>query len=197
MKKQLAIIIGLVFVSFKNTESNNCIFQLYSIIDNSMLERYEKVVTHNEFGIRHSIDSINYQVIRRWNYDMIPIIESISNKLTNIDFDKEYHDNGQLKAVGFKTASNHTFIGRWKYYSDSGKLDSVVDYDKKYKVSFCDFYQIAENNRMTGKTSKINFNPDKRVWRVEKWNYEENSATGIELQVDSMTIKKIELFRIN
>lgn len=195
MNRQIIILIGLIFVSFTNNESKDCITDLYSMIDNTMIDKYEKVITQNEFGIRHSIDSMNYQIIRRWKDDMTPIIESISNELTNIDHWKEYHDNGQLKAIGFMTTSVHTYIGKWKYYSDLGKLDRVVDYEKKYKVPFCDFYQIAKDNGLTGKTSLINFDTEQRKWRIEKWNYGEESASaiGIELQVDSMKIEKIEL----
>ena len=39
---------------------------------------------------------------------------------------------------------------------------------------------------------------EQRKWRIEKWNYGEESASaiGIELQVDSMKIKEIELIGI-
>ncbi len=198
MARQIIILINLVFLSFTNNDSKDCITDLYSMVDNTMIDNYEKVITQNEFGIRHSIDSINYQIIRRWKDDMIPIIESISNELTNIDHWKEFHDNGQLKAVGFMTTSDHNYIGKWKYYSYSGKLDSIVNYDQKYKVPFCEFYQIAKDKGLTGKTSKINFDVEQRKWRIEKWNYGEESAsaTGIELQVDSLKIEKIELMGI-
>ena len=123
---------------------------------------------------------------------------SISNELTNIDHWKEFHMNGQLKSIGFMTTSVHTHIGEWKYYSASGKLDSIVDYDKKYKVSFCEFYQIAKEKGLTGKTSSISFDTERRKWRIEKWNYSEGSASAIaiELQVDSMKIEEIELMGI-
>ncbi len=198
MNKLTIILIGLIFVSFTNNESKDCISDLYSMLDKTLIDKYEKVVTKNEFGIRHSIDSMNYQIIRRWKDDMTPIIESITNELTNIDHWKEYHTNGQLKSVGFMTTSVHSYIGEWKYYSDSGKLDSIVDYDKKYKVPFCEFYQIAKDKGLTGKTSQINFDTEQRKWRIEKWNYgkESASATGIELQVDSMKIEVIELMGI-
>lgn len=198
MSRQIIILIGLIFVSFTNNDSKDCIPDLYLRIDKTMIDKYEKVITQSEFGIRHSIDSINYQIIRRWKVDMTPIIESISNELTNIDYWKEFHENGQLEAVGFMTTSVHTYIGEWKYYSDSGKLDSIVDYNRKYKVSFCEFYQIAKDRGLIGKTSLINFDSEQRKWRIEKWNYGEESASaiGIELQVDSMKIEEIELMGI-
>lgn len=198
MNKRIIILIGLIFVSFTNNVSKDCITDLYMMIDKTLIGKYEKVVIQNEFGIRHSIDSMNYKVIRRWKDDMTPIIESISNELANIDYWKEYHENGQLKAVGFMTTSVHTYIGEWRFYSVSGKLDSIVNYDEKYKVPFCEFYQIANDNGLTGKTSTINFDTEQRKWTIEKWNYGEEtaSAVGIELQVDSMKIKEIKLMGI-
>ena len=197
-KQVIYILIGFILVSFKPNEIKDCITELFSITDKILIDKYEKIEIHNEFGIRYSIDSINYHIIRRWKDDMTPIIESISNELTNIDSWKEYHDNGQLKAVGFMTSSVHTYIGEWKYYSDLGELDSIVDYDKKYKVGFCEFYQIAKDKKLTGKTSTINFDTNERKWRIEKWDYgkESSSAIGIELQVDSMKIKKIEVIGV-
>ena len=100
----------------------------------------------------NTIDSINYSIIRRWKDDKTPILESITNNLTKIDSWKEYHENGQLRAQGFMTTSNHTYIGKWNYYSEKGLLDSIVDYDKRYKVAFCDFYEIAKTKGLTGKT---------------------------------------------
>ena len=93
------------------------------------------------------------------------------------------------------TSTAHTYIGEWKYYSDLGELNSIVDYDKKYKVGFCEFYKIAKDKKLTGKTSTISFDTNERKWRIEKWDYTKASATaiGLELQVDSMKIQKIEL----
>ena len=190
--------IGLFLVSFTSIETKDCITDLFLQIDEKLMDKYERIESKNEFGIRHTIDSINYQIIRRWKDDMTPIIESISNDQTNIDYWKEYYDNGQLKEIGYMTSTKHTYIGTWKYYSQIGKIDSIVDYDKKYKVSFCDFYKIATDKGLTSRTSEIEFNGENRTWRIEKWEYGENSssAKGIELQVDSMEIEEIELFGI-
>ncbi len=184
-----------ILYSFKTSNNQDCIESLFSQIDKSLIKEYDKKESQNEYSIRNTIDSINYSIIRRWKNDKTPIIEFITNNLTKIDSWKEYHENRRLMAQGFMTTSNHTYIGKWNYYSDKGLLDSIVDYDKRYKVAFCDFFEIAKTKGFTGKNSSIKFKKDSRKWCVTKWTYHNDysSAEGIELQVDSMSYNKVNL----
>lgn len=199
MKRTIPTILFLIFISFTPTETENCIAELFNQIDPDDKGVYKKIDSQNEFGIRQTVDSLSYDIIRRWTMEGIPIIESVSNEYTNIDLWKDFYENGSLRKTGYMTTSNNTYIGTWKYYSKTGQLDSIVNYDKKYKISFCDFYKICEEKKLTGKSSLINFNSKQRKWRIEKWIYEKDRsiATGIELQVDTKKIEEINLYGIH
>ena len=192
--KYLILLTSLIVINPDFEGENNCISDLFLKLDNELIGKYEKIDTKNEYGIRQTVDSINYSIIRRWKDDMTPIIESITNKSTSIESWKKYHENGKIKEFGFMTSSKHTKIGKWKYFSDSGKLDSIVNYDSKYRLSFCEFYKIVCDKNLTGKTSLIEFNEQKRKWVIEKWTYNKDSPTvnGIELEVDSMKITEFK-----
>ncbi|MGK4568148.1 hypothetical protein [Flavobacterium sp. 3HN19-14] len=193
--KYLLLLTSMIIINSNSEVENECINDMFLKTDKELIGKYEKIDYKNEFGIRQTVDSINYSIIRRWKDDMTPIIESITNKSKSIGFWKEYHENGKIKEFGFMTSVKNTKIGKWKYFSDSGKLDSIVNYDSKYKLPFCEFYKIAIDRNLTGKTSSIEFNEQKRKWIIEKWTYAKDSPTanGIELDVDSMKITEFKL----
>ncbi len=194
MKYVISVLpILILFSQFE--KQNDCIEAIFSQIDKKAIGKYEKLDTKNEYGLRQTVDSINYAIIRRWKEDKTPILEHISNEYSSIDSWKAYYEDGKVKEFGFMTTSNHTKIGAWNYFSESGKIDSIINYDEKYKVSFCEFYKIAADKNLTGKTSIIEFDSEKRKWIIEKWLYNKDAptATGIELQVDSMKITDFKL----
>jgi antitoxin component YwqK of YwqJK toxin-antitoxin module len=196
MKRLTIVFLGLIFVSFTNDNPNYCIPELFSMVDKTKIGKYNKLETKDSiYGIRHSIDSINYKIIRRWENDGTPILESISNKLINIDHWVEYYNNGKIQKIGYLTSTHHKRIGKWQYFSQSGELDSIVNYDIKYKVSFCEFYRISQEKGLTGENSYFDFDERSRKWQIIKWEYFEDSAiaTGIQLQVDSLKINNIHM----
>jgi hypothetical protein len=182
----------LFLTSSKLPVENECIADLFKKTDIALLNKYDKNVNRDEDGIYHSIDSMNYTIIRRWTKRKKPIIESIENDLTHIEFWRGYNEKGILEEEGYMTSSSETQIGIWKYYSKrTKKLDSLVDYDKQYKVSFCEFYTICQKQEMLNETSTIRFIPTHRMWEVDKTiNPNDNPHTVLilRLQVDSMKI---------
>jgi hypothetical protein len=48
----------------------------------------------------------------------------------------EFYMNGQLKLKGAIAEPTKKYIGQWKYYSFLSGKDSILDADKKYKVSY-------------------------------------------------------------
>lgn len=198
MRKVVYILILLIIISFKSVETNDCVHDLFQQTDPADKNKYEKIISNNEYGLRNTIDSLSYKIIRRWTKRGKPIIESISNESTGIDFYREYNDKGTLIAEGYFTKAAHNYIGTWKYYSSNKKLLNTRNYDEEYKVTFCEFYKICETRELTGKTTRIYFNSEKSKWVAEKWTYAKDNpfGKGIELQVDSMKIKEIELHGI-
>ncbi|TKG96349.1 hypothetical protein EYV94_03585 [Puteibacter caeruleilacunae] len=64
---------------------------------------------------------------------------------------KEYSRIQYSVECGFTNGDNR--IGQWKYFSNKGTLDSVVNYDNEYIISFGDFYRIASIFGMVGENS--------------------------------------------
>jgi len=199
MKQSFYLLIILAFVSFNSFETNDCIQTLFKRVDPIYKDKYKKTITENKSIISHSIDSSSYMILRKWTSSGVPVLESISNIYGGICFRKEYYNNGILKAIGYRTI-NSTPIGIWKFYSEEKHLDSTINYDKIYKVSFCEFYAICENRGLTTKSYGISFDNEKRKWIIENWIHTQEIpvkfeiskkeriayCTGIKLQVDSM-----------
>lgn len=74
------------------------------------------------------------------------------NSFIGLKYIKEY-ENGTLTECGF--TAGQTKLGVWKYYSDKGKLDTLINYETNRSISFLDFFDIARKFGMVGKGSKL------------------------------------------
>lgn len=72
--------------------------------------------------------------------------------MIGLGFCKDYSD-GQLKACGFEI--NKGKVGRWKYYSSFGNLDSIVDHSSHWGMTYCRFFEIARAFGMIGENSRM------------------------------------------
>ncbi len=95
-------------------------------------------------GKRVFIDSADVHIIGGYYVSGAKFLEVYQNHTTKLDYRKEFYENGQLKVEGSMINIDHTYIGVWKYFSSSGNLDSIVDYDKKYPISYPNALVIAE-----------------------------------------------------
>lgn len=96
-------------------------------------------------------DSLGYIIRKITTPTGIPVHESYQNKVLQIKYEKKF-ERGNLKCCGF--SANALEIGCWKYYSEHGELDSIVDYEQN-RASFCDFYELAKSFGMVGKHSRL------------------------------------------
>ncbi|XOV66571.1 MAG: hypothetical protein ACFHU9_13165 [Fluviicola sp.] len=130
----------------------------------------QKVITDG-FGKRVYFDSSHYSIIRRWHEDTILMLESITNRNTKIESWIEYYSNGKVKDSGEMTSVNHNKIGEWKYYSESGKLDSIINYDSKYPISYKKALSIAAKNGYFMPEIEIfqSIEENNRYWKVIRW----------------------------
>lgn len=78
--------------------------------------------------------------------------ESFINPLINLTYWK-YYKYGKLYSCGF--TSREQGVGRWKCQSQTGNLDSIIDYDKDKIVTYCKFFEIAKAFGMVGKSSRM------------------------------------------
>ena len=93
-------------------------------------------------GERKYYDSAHFTIVRGKYISGAKFIDVYENKQTGLDSWTEYYENGQLKEEGLMTNSNHIYVGNWNYYSSTGKLDSAVNYDEKYNISYFDAVEI-------------------------------------------------------
>lgn len=82
--------------------------------------------------------------------------ESYYNIKIGTGFKKNYV-SGRLRACGLEIGNGK--VGKWKYYSFHEKLDSIVDYNDHWGMTYCEFYKIAQALGMVGENSKM---PDRK-----------------------------------
>lgn len=152
----------IFLVSLKPINHQECVIDLFKQVDTSMLKKYVLRIDKDDEGVYFDIDSINYNVIRS-NENGKSIYERIENKINGIVYYKGYDNHGFLNEEGFY--SDYTSIGQWNYKSSVG-IDSIVDYDIKYKVSFCDFLKLCKSKNKFRKYSRINFDKQLNSWEI-------------------------------
>lgn len=140
-------------------------------------------------GEREYIDSAHFHIIRGKYVSGAKYIEAYQDSLTRLDHWKEYYGNGQLKEEGLMTTGNHIYIGAWKYYSSDGKQDSVIDYDRKYYISYYEALEIAEHKgyHMPGIEVSLKVDSDKTYWEIVRWSENENGRSGDAILIDTKT----------
>lgn len=129
-------------------------------------------------GEREYVDSANFSIVRGKYISGAKFIEVYQNKLTKLDNWKEYYENGQLKEEGVMTNASHHYVGIWKYYSLTGKVDSIVDFDKKYLTSYFEATKIAETKRYKMPNMEVTLIIDKgnTFWQIARWTENVNQS---------------------
>ena len=209
MKRILYILILLVIVSFKVPDVNDCILELFKQtdpLDNNIYKKHESPKTDEGFG--QYVDSLSYSIERQFTKTGGLKYEIILNNYNNIEFVKDYNKHVSIDTIGYdlgyKIMPSGIHIGVWENYSKFGQLKGTKNFDEIYKVSFCEFYKIAEANGLTGKTSYIQVGSNSSlgpyIWSIEKSDYKKNifgkekkSIVRLTLEVDSMIIKKFKV----
>lgn len=97
--------------------------------------------------------------------------ESIKDNLINLEEWKDYYENGNLKKKGLMTIGNHIYVGKWEYYSITGELDTIIDFDENYPISYFEAIEIAKENGfvMPGIDIELTEEKSRVYWRINKW----------------------------
>lgn len=147
-------------------------------------------------GKREYYDSANFNVIIGRYVSGELFLKSYGNKLTKLDSWEQYYKNGQLKKIGTMTTGNHIYVGIWKYYSQSGKLDSVVNYNKKFRISYFEAIKIAKKNGFEMPEMEIEetIYKGKSCWEISRWteNEDHTGQTAEFILIDKKTGKVIK-----
>ena len=136
-------------------------------------------------------DSLNFIVVRGKYISGSKHVEIIEDKLTKLYNWKLFYPNGKLKEKGLITKDNRFCVGKWEYYSDSGKKDSIIDFDRKIKVSYFKAIEIANKNGYELPEIEIDLEKigNRTYWQIRKWNMKNGSGNSVTLLIDSRTGK--------
>ena len=138
---------------------------------------------------RESKDSLNFIIVRGKYITGSKHVEILEDKLTKLYNWKQFHPNGKLKEKGLITKDNRFCVGKWEYYNESGKIDSIVNFDKKIKVSYFKAIKIANKNGFEIPESEIDIEKieNKTYWQIKKWNMKNGSGKSKTLLIDTET----------
>lgn len=168
-------------------------------------------------------ESVIYGTKQRITYDTlleknILLIYQVYNQINGVSFVEQYL-NGIIQFRGFtiygpipEYETSYLIqgyvrcmgapVGIWEYYSDSGTLDSIVDYDKIYKIPIYAAYEIAIKNgwlvlgpdkrpKHELQARKISYNFIHDTWIVDITIKEKNyfKVKSIECYLDEEQVK--------
>ncbi len=103
---------------------------------------------------RKEIQPITIDVISQ--NDTTLIDQTYYNTLIGLKFKKNYK-SGQISACGFEISNAK--VGKWKFFSPQGVLESIVDYSSQYGVNYCEFFAMARAFGMVVENSRM---PDRK-----------------------------------
>lgn len=189
---QIILILAMTACSRPTEKRANkkCIDSLVQLHNTNNYEAKDYSITSRD---RESFDSANFSIIKRKYASGAKFIESYQNKLTKLEYWKEYYENGKLKEEGTMTNGNHNYVGVWKYFSPTGKLDSIIDYDKKYPISYYSALKIAEQKgfKMPNMEVTLQIEGLSTFWQITRWTENETHTgqTGEAILIDTKSGK--------
>jgi len=140
---------------------------------------------------RESKDSLNFIVIRGKYISGSKHVEILQDQNAKLFYWTQFYPNGKLKDKGLLTKDNRFCVGKWEYYDEDGKIDSIVDFDKKFKVSYFKAIEIAHKNGFELSESEVDIEKieNKTYWQIRKWNMKSGSGNSTTLLIDSQSGK--------
>lgn len=141
-------------------------------------------------------DSLNFIVVRGKYISGSKHVEMLEDKITKLYHWAQFHPNGKLKEKGLITKDNRFCVGKWEYYNENGKIDSIIDFDKKIKVSYFKAIKIADENGYHLPELEVDIEKieNRSYWQIRKWDIKYGSGNSITLLIDteSGNIRKAE-----
>lgn len=146
---------------------------------------------NDEYGRRVYKDSLHFSIVRRWFDNENLFIEYITDTNTNLVVESEYYENGKLKEIGTLTYPSHIPIGEWRYYSESGNLDSIVDYDEKYPISYWEALEIAGSNGISGNYVQVSLKEDGDTKWLVRYLHGPKKNHGVTINVQTGQVDSV------
>lgn len=125
----------------------------------------------------------NSEEIRRWYPNGGLRLKVSPNVHGSLDHWTEYYENGKIKEEGLMVKGFHFQVGTWTYYNSQGEVDSMINFDETYPVSYFDALKIAEEHGYVGDDLEVSLVQDQNriEWKVCRWvvNPSESGNIGI------------------
>jgi|GEM_PF-3748490 hypothetical protein len=139
-------------------------------------------------------DSGNFTILRGRYLSGTINVEITENRETQLNQWRLFYPSGKLKEIGIAINESDICIGEWTYYSDSEKIDSVINYDNKLNIPYLKAIEIAKS--LGFKTSFIETdlvkNDNILYWQIRKWNMKNGdglSETILISTIDGCVVK--------
>lgn len=155
-------------VSWQSEETNNEYIE--NLFNREQYLKYEiptnKIVSvYDRLELKCNIDNffvtfLNYKSGR-------PIIRSIINNETRIEYWNYFHDNGEIRLKGYTIGSIQQ-IGVWEKYSTSGELESLIDCEKD-RLNFENLYTMVKEINIANNDLNFKYSEDNKNWIIEDW----------------------------
>jgi hypothetical protein len=131
-------------------------------------------------------DSLDFIVIKGKYISGSRHVEILWDKNAKLYYWKQYHPNGKLKEKGILTKENRFCVGKWEYYNENGTIDSIVDFDKKSKISYFKAIKIASEYGYTLPEAEVDIEKieGRNYWQIRKWNMRNGDGNSITLLID-------------
>lgn len=133
-------------------ETMDCIISIFTDSTNIKQGKTAYRKTNTLGRIEINMDTLGFQYHKILEADSTIRYESCLNRLIGLEY-KKFYKKGKLYFCGFESGLNK--IGYWKCLSQSGELDSLINYDKIHQVAYCDFFKLAQSFGMIGQKSKM------------------------------------------
>lgn len=174
----------------------------------NLLSNYEVIHVNDGYGKRLYIDSLNFEIVKRYFYkDSTKLwFVDYSDIMNDTVYRKGFYFNGNTKYIKRLSYRKFIRIGEWKFFDKNGKLRKAVDYSTRFSVSF---YEAGEIARQRGipRPFGTSISKDSLHWIIMNWSEGEyDSITGIStgfgLKIDRNTgssekIKRTRSVEIN
>ncbi len=160
---------------------------------------YNIIHVSDGYGKRLYIDSLHYDIVKRYYYKDSTKLWFVNYSDTKNDttYFKEFYLNGKPKLI--KKTSNNRFIkiGCWKYYTKNGNLIKQIDHDSKFPISFDNAIEIAKKNKIPT-PFETSITKDSLNWIIMNWNEttydtisKETKGHGLKINIKTGDFKKI------
>lgn len=133
-------------------ETMDCIISIFTDSSNIKQGKTAYRMTNTPGRIEINMDTLGFQYHKILESDSTIRYESCLNRLIGLEY-KKFYKQGKLYFCGFESGLKK--VGYWKCLSQSGKLDSLINYDKIHQVAYCDFFKLARSFGMIGQKSKM------------------------------------------